>query len=103
MPRAARSTRTLGNWRTSVLDRTKHPVGWAQFVDELNDAHEHLGNLIQEMRDDPEYDDANLRVDLGHVLAHLYRAWNCRDIPDSMTDEQWEAARTVPVDLEPIA
>ena len=86
-----------------MLDRSKHPVGWALFVDELNDAHEHLGNLIKEMLNDPEYEDSNLRVDLGHVLAHLYRAWNCRDCTEGPSDVEWEAGRAAPRDLEPIA
>ena len=86
-----------------MINRREHPVGWAQFVAELDDAHEHLGNLLKEMLDDPGYDDANLRVDLGHVLAHLYRGWYCRNKPDNLTDEEWEAGRTAPSDLDPIA
>lgn len=31
------------------------------------------------MADDPEYDEANFRVNLGHIYSHLNRAWNARN------------------------
>jgi hypothetical protein len=40
---------------------------------ELDDAKEHLETLMREMTDDPEYDEANFPVDLGHIYSHLNR------------------------------
>lgn len=86
-----------------MIDRTKSPMGWALFVQELEDAHEHLGKLIADLQSDPGYDDGNLRVDLGHVMAHLNRGWIRRNRPDDLTDDEWEQAREYPSDLYPIA
>ena len=86
-----------------MINQKDHPAGWYQLLDELSDAHEHLGHLIKELQEDPEYDDSNLRIDLGHVLAHLNRAWLCRNEPDGLSEEKWSQARDFPDDLEPIA
>ena len=86
-----------------MINRRDHPVSRTQFMAELDDAHEHLGKLIQDMTQDPAYGDSELRVDLGHVLAQLHRAWYCRDKPVNLTDHEWEVAREAPSDLEPIA
>jgi hypothetical protein len=86
-----------------MIDRNEHPVGWAQFLYELADAHEHLGDMLKAVQADAQYDESRLRVDMGHVLAHLHRAWYCRNRPDNLTDHEWEAARQAPIDLEPIA
>jgi hypothetical protein len=86
-----------------VINMREHPVGWAQLMDNLEDAHEHLGKLIKEMQADPKYADPEFAVDLGHVVAHLNRAWFCRDHSENLTDAEWELSRGYPKDLEPIA
>ena len=86
-----------------MINRHEHPVGWAQLMSELEDAHEHLGRLIAEMTENTDYGDPNLAVDLGHVFAHLNRAWYCRTKPDNLSDAEWESAREYPSDLRPIA
>jgi hypothetical protein len=78
-------------------------LGWAMLMYELDDAKEHLTKLITDLQSDPEYDEANLRIDLGHVFAHLNRAWHRRDVANDFTDEQWEQAGQFPTDLAPIA
>jgi hypothetical protein len=32
-----------------MINQKNDPVGWAMFLAELDDAHEHLGNLIKEI------------------------------------------------------
>jgi hypothetical protein len=86
-----------------VINPKEHPVGWALLVSEFTDAHEHLGQLISDLQSDSEYDEANLRIDLGHVLAHLNRAWARRNVVDDLTESEWEGAREFPADLQPIA
>ena len=44
-----------------------------------------------------------LRVDMGHILAHLNRAWARRNCTRDLTDEEWDAFREYPQDLRPIA
>ncbi len=85
-----------------MITKETAPVGWAMLMYELEDAKEHLSQLIVEMESDPEYGEGNLRIDLGHVFSHLNRAWNRRDIPDDLNDEQWEQASQFPDDLSPL-
>jgi hypothetical protein len=86
-----------------MINPTDDPVGWAMLMYELDDAHEHLGKLINAISSDPGYSEEEYRVDLGHVLAHLNRAWRRRLAHEDMTDEEWDAARKYPDDLDPIA
>jgi len=86
-----------------MINPKDSPVGWAMLMYELDDAHEHLGNLIKTISSDPEYTEEEFRVNLGHVLAHLNRAWRRRLVHEDMTEEEWNAAREYPDDLKPIA
>lgn len=87
-----------------ISDRTD-PVAWAMLADELSDAVEHLQALVREMQEDADFGEPEFRIGLGHVYAHLNRAWNCRDVPDAeiaaMTQEQFERWSQMPADLEP--
>ena len=86
-----------------MIDPQSNPVGWALFVYELSDAHEHLGTLLKELSDDPKYSETELRIALGHVYAHLNRAWFRRKVPEDFPETEWEIATRFPADLEPIA
>lgn len=86
-----------------MITRETNPVGWALLLYELADAHEHLGNLIKEMSEDSEYSEPNLRIDLGHVYAHLNRAWFRRNVPEDFPESEWDTASSFPDDLEPVA
>lgn len=85
-----------------MIDKEKDPVGWAALMYELEDAHEHLGRLIAEMESDPDYDEVNFRIDLGHVYSHLNRAWHGRNDREGQLQPDWHAASQFPRDLEPI-
>jgi hypothetical protein len=85
-----------------MINRQINPVEWSAFMHELEDANEHLAKLIADINADPEYDSANLKVDLGHVFAHLNRAWARREMTRDLTDEEWERASCYPNDLDPI-
>lgn len=83
-----------------MIDKKLQPVEWAAFMYELEDALEHLGNMIKEIEQSLDYDEANFRIDLGHVYAHLNRAWrrSAKDFPES----EWEWASRFPDDLVPM-
>ncbi|MFC0682538.1 hypothetical protein ACFFGH_32305 [Lysobacter korlensis] len=85
-----------------MIDKEKHPVGWALLMYELEDAHEHLGNLIRKMASDPAYGEGNFQVDLGHVYAHLNMAWHRRNTEEDLSDEELEIADRFPADLKPL-
>ena len=58
-----------------------------QFVlHNLKEAAESLANLVGEFESSSEYEEPELRVDLGHVYHHLNTAWNAR----MSTDEEAE-------------
>lgn len=86
-----------------MINSKDNPVAWDQLLSELEDAHEHLGNLIAEMAREGSIDVESYAVDVAHVYAHLNRAWNTRNIISELTDEQWEKGRSYPIDLEPLA
>lgn len=85
-----------------MINKTENPAEFALWLYELEDAKKHLEQLIKEASTDPEFGEEELRVSLGHVLAHLNRAWNFRNTNAELTEEQWNAFRAFPQDLEPL-
>jgi len=85
-----------------MINKQNNPDGWAMLLCELEDAKEHLSNLIAEIENDPEYEVENLRIDLSHVYSHLNRAWHRRDKGDDISEQEWIEASKFPSDLEPI-
>ena len=88
-----------------MIDKTSAPEAWAMFCYELGDAAEALATLLREMEAE-DFGEPEFRVHLGHVYAHLNRAWHIRDAPASAaldpSDEQREAWTQFPKDLEPV-
>ena len=88
-----------------MTDKTADPVAWALFVTELEDAADALATVLREVERDG-YGEPELRVDLGHVYAHLNRAWHSRNATDEAalgpTDEQEWAWSRFPSDLDPV-
>jgi hypothetical protein len=86
-----------------MINSKDNPLEWSQLIHELEDAHEHLGNLIKEMQTDGCIDIEGYSIDVAHVYAHLNRAWNSREIIGELSESQWEECREFPKDLEPLA
>jgi len=57
-----------------MISQAENPVAWAMFVYELADAQEALNDLMKELADGA-IDADEFRIDIGHVYAHLNRAW----------------------------
>ena len=85
-----------------MISKDSAPVGWAGLMYELEDAHEHLGALISHMNSDPNFDETNFRIELGHVFSHLNRAWHRRDTGDGLNEVEWVTASNFPTDLDTI-
>lgn len=85
-----------------MISKESAPAAWGTLMCELEDAQEHLTNLISEMGSEADYDEVNLRIDLGHVYAHLNRAWHLRHLREDPDQEQWRRASQFPKDLDPI-
>jgi hypothetical protein len=57
----------------------------------LTEAQKALGDLIDDMKSDPDYDYGNYIVDITHVYHHLNTAWNARDESKAAADDCSEA------------
>ncbi len=86
-----------------MINSKDHPVGWDLLFCELEEAHEHLGSLLKDISTNAEYSEESFRIDLGHVYAHLNRAWRRRHVREDMTEAEWSAGREFPSDIQPIA
>jgi hypothetical protein len=88
----------------AVLTNAEHPVAWAMLMYELADARDHLGALIDQMTAEGAIAESDFQIQLGHVFAHLNRAWHGRD--DTRLDEvsgELHAERSkFPNDLAPV-
>ena len=88
-----------------MIDKHADPEAWAMFVTELEDAAEALALVLREVERDG-YGEPELRLDVGHVYAHLNRAWHSRSASASAAldpaDEQREAWSQFPTDLDPV-
>lgn len=62
-----------------MINKKSAPGEWAGLMYELEDAQEHLTALISEMNATDDFDEVDLRIQLGHVFSHLNRAWHRRD------------------------
>jgi hypothetical protein len=85
-----------------MIDKIKDPIGWAALMYEMEDAHEHLTQLISDLNNNPDYDEVVFQIALGHVYSHLNRAWYKRNIPEDFPADQWETASQFPKDIEPV-
>ena len=85
-----------------MINENESPVEWAMLLTELDDAKEHLESLIKSMTGAGIVDESEFSVQLGHVFAHLNRAWNSRDLKGQIGEEQWAIFSTFPKDLDPV-
>ena len=78
-----------------MINLSDNPVPSGLLVEELAEAKEHLERLIVTMTSEREYDESCFRVDMGHIVAHLNRAWARRSCDRDLTDEEWEVFRGI--------
>jgi len=85
-----------------MVDQENHPVAWAMLTYELDDAYQDLGILGELMRSRGHIGEEEFRVRLGHIYAHLNRAWNGRNNSEDAATEAADSQRRFPGDLDPI-
>lgn len=85
-----------------MINNKSNPVEWAMLVTELDEAREHLESLTNSMAEAGAIDETDYAVQLGHVFAHLNRAWNNRDLKGEMPEDEWAKSSQFPSDLEPV-
>ncbi len=84
-----------------MIDKESRPVEWALLIAELDDAREHLEQLVDQMSENGHFEEEGFRVDLGHIYAHLNRAWHSRSRTSEIPESEWEAYSQFPTDLSP--
>jgi hypothetical protein len=85
-----------------MINTRDNPAEWALFISELEDAQEHLEALISGAADAGSLAEEDLQVYLGHIYAHLNRAWNSRDRVGTLRRAAWEEFSAFPSDIKPI-
>jgi hypothetical protein len=90
-----------------MINRKQNSVAWALMVDELEDAHEHLGGLVARLNDGQQHEmsDVELGLALGHVYSHLNRAWHRRNVEGEVAEdppqELFDLWSQFPTDIDP--
>jgi len=85
-----------------MINKNSNPVEWVLLIDSLEEAKEHLEELMHEMMTCNEFDEEDYRIQLGHIYAHLNRCWNSRSLEEEKSEDKWEEYSSFPKDLEPI-
>jgi hypothetical protein len=85
-----------------MINKKENYAEWTLLAEELNEAREHLSEIVAKMIASNNYDDSEFSVDLGHVYAHLNRVWNSRNQTSEITEEQREKFSQFPIDLQPV-
>lgn len=80
-------------------DENKH---WVLF--ELQDAREALAQIINDLKNDDDYDETEYRIHMAHLYSHVNSAWNMRAATtDEVTNgEKFEEWNRFPTDIEPL-
>lgn len=86
-----------------MLNQAEHYVAWALLAHELDEARDHLESLVTEMASAGRIEEGEFQVQLGHVFAHLNRAWHSRNDPnfDQLSQDEYVKRGQFPRDLEP--
>ena len=85
-----------------MINPKENYVEWATLVAHLEEAHDHLGELLERLTPQNGIEEEEFAVDLGHVYAHLNRVWNGRNTPREWTDEEFEKFTAFPTDIYPV-
>ena len=83
-----------------MINSKKNPVEWAGLMYELDDLQEHLESLIAQMNTAGEIKSEENRVQIGHIYAHLNRAWNSRNTVTETEVNDLEKLTKFPTDIE---
>ena len=85
-----------------MINAQQQYVAWSGLLTELDEAREHLEALIKSMNEASSVEESVFAVDLGHIYAHLNRAWHSRNEPTEISEQQWAAFSAFPKDLNPV-
>ena len=61
-----------------------------------------MDSLTRKMVAKGTIDESGYRVEVGHIYAHLNRAWNTRRRTTEVLEDEWEQASQFPTDILPV-
>ena len=85
-----------------MINKKDNPVEWSILLYELEDLADHSTKLIEEMQTNPSYGEEEFAIDIGHLYAHLNRAWNSRNFNKEPTEDEWQKNTEFPSDIQPV-
>ncbi|TRY28670.1 hypothetical protein [Aliiglaciecola sp. M165] len=85
-----------------MINQTENSLEWSTLLFELSDVVEHTQELIDEMNANGNIGEIEYGIQIAHIYAHLNRAWNTRNLSESVTDSNREALSGFPKDIEPL-
>ena len=83
-----------------MVNFEEQPEEWVALVTELDDAREHLQNMIDQMVLAKSIETEDFSVQMGHIYAHLNRSWYCRNGAEYANEGTWDEASAFPADLQ---
>ena len=83
-----------------MINSKDNPVEWASLQYELDDLREHLESLIKDMDENGAIAVEDYQVQIGHLYAHLNRAWNSRNAIGDKKEKEFEKFTKFPQDIE---
>ena len=83
-----------------MITEDKQPVEWALLLYGLSELQEHLTSLLDQLVRDGECSEEEYAVRVGHLYAHLNRAWNSRGHVGEVSDRQFLEFSQFPTDLD---
>ena len=85
-----------------MINQSDNCVAWALLLTGLDEAQEHLKALVDQMHSAGFIDEPEFATYLGHVYAHLNRAWHARNQEEDISEEQWPVFSQFPKDIKPV-
>jgi len=83
-----------------MIESKENPVEWAGLMYELDDLKDHLESLINVMNENGEIQKEEYRIQIGHLYAHLNRAWNSRNATSDEVENNIEMFTKFPKDIK---
>ena len=85
-----------------MINKSDNPVEWALLMYELDDAQEHINELLAEIKDKNNVEENDYKICIGHIYSHLNRATNSRNHIGEISDNEFIEYSKFPQDVSPI-
>ena len=86
----------------AFISMTDENKTWILF--ELQDAHEALTQIVNDLKNDDDYDETEHRINMAHLFSHVNAAWNMRSVTadEVGSGENFDQWTRFPTDIKPL-